>query len=173
MNGWIPNKIIFRIVIGIFAVSVLIYVAALTLVYNKRGEIATYSDETQSMLAKEENSLKIKSILDNNSDSIKYVRNFFIEKGDEITFIETIEKVAKNAGVRSEISSITQAQNRDPEKEDIRVKVAFEGAWSRVATFLDELEKMPFGVVIQNINLDSKDPGKWSGMVEFIVYREK
>jgi uncharacterized protein YfcZ (UPF0381/DUF406 family) len=173
MKNWLPNKNIFRGVALVLALCAFVYVAMLFLVYQKRSEISSYGEETRSMLAQEEDSLRIKSIVDNHKDSIQKVRQFFIERGDEIEFIETIEAVARDSQVKSEISSISQSQNKDPEKEDIRVKVEVEGSWSRVATFLDKLEKMPFGILMQSVTLDSRQAGVWSGSIEFIVYREK
>ena len=39
--------------------------------------------------------------------------------------------------------------------------------------FINKLEKMPFGVSVDNVDLTADSPGSWAGSVEFIVFRQK
>ena len=40
-------------------------------------------------------------------------------------------------------------------------------------SFVDSLNKMPFGVLIEKINIDSSAPGEWSGLIDIIIFRKK
>ena len=48
-----------------------------------------------------------------------------------------------------------------------------EGSWQNIIRFVDKLEKMPFGVLVENMSLDTSTSGNWFGFIEFILFREK
>lgn len=173
MKSWLPNSKIFRIAIVFFAITLLIYLFSLGALLKKKSEIKDHNSQTFSALTQEEDALRLQSILDTNKELIGSVRGFFIPKNDDISFIESIESVGETSGVRSEISSITPGKNKDENKETILVKTNFEGSWVSVMRYLDRLEKMDFGVYVQNINIESPAAGNWEGSVEFIIYKDK
>ena len=47
------------------------------------------------------------------------------------------------------------------------------GSWANLIGFLDMLNKMSFGVSIQNLDLDVNSWGGWGGSINFIIFREK
>ena len=98
-----------------------------------------------------------------------------MSKEDEVKFIEQIESTARSSGITFDISSIDIDPNQEDSafKEDLIVKMNVEGSWNSVISFINKLEKMPFGAVIKSVKLDAPDLGKWSGSVEFNIFREK
>ncbi len=174
MNNWIPKSKVVRFAAIIALFSIILYFVGLLIVLNEINKVKNFYSDTSSESFKEEKFWAIKSIAEANSGPIQTLRDFFIQKGDEVKFIEQIEGVAKTSSIKSEISSIdVAADGADPSKEDVDVKMNAEGSWKNMMLFLDGLEKMPFGVSIDKVNLDANVPGNWSGSVEFIVFREK
>ena len=174
MNNWIPkNKIVMSATI-MAALSVVLYFASLFIVLREIKKVENFYHDTESEFFKEKKFLAIKSIAEANKEPIQTLRNFFIQKGDEVKFIEQIEAVARRSAIKFEIVSIDAKANQpDPLKEDIEVKIGMEGSWKNIIYFIDKLKKMPFGVLIEKVNLDVNIPSQWSGLVEFIIFREK
>ncbi len=174
MNNWIPkNKIVMSATI-MAALSVVLYFASLFIVLREIKKVENFYHDTESEFFKEKKFLAIKSIAEANKEPIQTLRNFFIQKGDEVKFIEQIEAVARRSAIKFEIVSIDAKANQpDPLKEDIEVKIGMEGSWKNIISFTGQLEKMSFGTLIKDINLNAKVPGEWSGFVSFIIFREK
>jgi len=174
MNNWIPkNKNIMFVAILAF-ISIALYFGGLLIVLGETKKIETAFYNTESDSYKEEKIRVIKSITEINKESVKELQDFFIKKGDEVKFIEQIENVARSFAVDFEIMSINVKENKTASfKEDVILKMKIEGSWKEVMYFLNKLERMSFGVSIENLNLEANTPGNWSGIVEFIIFREK
>ena len=81
--------------------------------------------DINSESSKEEKFWAIKSIAEANKEPVQTLRDFFIQKGDEVKFIEIIEGVAKASSVKFEIASIDVRAVKDASfKEDINSKLA-------------------------------------------------
>lgn len=174
MNNWIPKNKVIRFAVTAAIFSILLYFAGLLVVSNEIRKIENFYRDTNSESFKEEKFLAVKSIAEANKESIQTLRDFFIQKGDEVKFIEKIEEVARSSSIKFEITSIDVKTNQEKSfKEDVDVKMKIEGSWRNTVYFIDRLNKIPFGVSIEEINLDANTPGNWSGFVEFIIFREK
>jgi Tfp pilus assembly protein PilO len=174
MNNWIPKNKIVRFAIAIATLSVILYFVGLFVVFGETKKIENLYNDSNSELFKEEQFLAIKSIADANKESIQTLRDFFIQKGDEVKFIEKIEETARASSIKFEITSIDVGTNQGNSfEEDVSVKIMVEGSWKNMIYFMDKLKKMPFGVSIEKVNLDANIPGNWSGSVDFVIFREK
>jgi Tfp pilus assembly protein PilO len=174
MNNWIPKNKIVRFAIASFLFSVILYFVCLLIVVNEIKKIENLYRNTDSELFKEEKFLAIKSIAEADKEPIQTLRDFFVQKGDEVKFIEKIEETARASSIKFEIVSIDVKVNpEDSFKEDIGVKMKMEGSWGNIIHFMDKLNKISFGVSIEKVNLDANSPGNWSGSIEFIIFREK
>lgn len=175
MNEWIPNSKILKLFISVAVFVIVIYIIGFCLVLNKIKKVENLSGSAESNLVKEEKINTIKSIAEDNKESIESLREFFIQKGDEVEFIEKIESVGRDTGVKFDIFSI----EIDPKNENLQfhekvvMKINIEGSWKGVVAFILKLEKLPFGVFIENIGLDSKNSGQWSGFINLATFREK
>lgn len=174
MNNWIPKNKIVRFAVGAIIVSVVIYFTSLFLIINKINKNQDFYHGMESDAFKEERFLAIKSVADINNEPIQTLKDFFIQKGDEVKFIEKIEQVAHSSAINFEIMSIdVKPDQADSFKEDVNIQIKIEGSWFNTVSFIDNLNKMPFGVIIEKVNLDTFARGKWSGLVNIIVFREK
>lgn len=174
MQNWIPKKstLLFTVSTAVFVV--LLYIISLVVVLLEIKRIEDYHKTNESKSSIEEKTRILKSIAENNKYYIDILRNFFVKKGDEVRFIEQIEQTAKDSEIKFEISLIDVKPNQVKNfKEDVTVRMNIEGPWDSIMLFVDRLEKMEFGVSIQNFNLDTKSESGWSGFVEFTLFREK
>ena len=174
MGNWIPkNKIVrFAAIAALF--SMVLCFSGLFIVFREIKKVENLYNDIESESFKEKKFWVIRSIAETNKEVIQTLRGFFIQKGDEVKFIEQIEEIARGSAIKFDIISIDiKANQEDSFKEDVGVKMKMEGSWENVISFVNKLEKMPFGVLINNINLDADIPGHWSGFVEFIIFREK
>jgi len=174
MDNWIPKNKIVKFAITAALFSIVLYFSGLFIIFREIKKVENFYRDTESEFSKEERISAIKSITGENKEVIQTLEDFFIQKDDEIKFIEQIEKIARSSVIKFEITSIdVKANQGDSFEEDIGVKIEIEGSWRNIVSFIDKLEKMPFGVLINNINLDANIPGNWSGFIEFFVFRKK
>lgn len=174
MKNWIPNSKIVRLSALALALSAAAYLIGLFLVLGSIGKIGSLYDNTDSESSKENRVHAIKSILEANKSEIATLRAYFIKKDDEVGFIKEIERAGKEVSLKFEIDSIDVDQDPNSAfKEDVSIKMNIEGSWGSIVGFLSRLEKMPFGVSVEDLNLDSHTPGAWSGTLELVVYKEK
>ncbi|KKR28236.1 MAG: hypothetical protein UT61_C0054G0008 [Candidatus Woesebacteria bacterium GW2011_GWA1_39_8] len=173
MKNWIPKKTFLMVSATAAVFCVVLYLASLFLVLLEIKEIEDYYNNTESQSGKEERARVLKSIAETNKEYIQTLREYFIQKGDEVKFIEQIEEIGKKSSIQFEINSIDVKPNQLKNfKEDITVRMDIEGSWQNIMNFTDMLEKMNFGILVQNISLDAKTEAKWSGTIEFIIFRE-
>ena len=113
-------------------------------------EIEDYYNNTESQSGKEERARVLKSIAETNKEYIQTLREYFIQKGDEVKFIEQIEEIGKKSSIQFEINSIDVKPNQLKNfKEDITVRMDIEGSWQNIMNFTDMLEKMNFGSFLE------------------------
>lgn len=173
MKNWIPKKSLV-IVSSIFSVTFfLFYAISSAYVFWQIDKIENYYSDTESRSGREERARFIRSFSETNKEQINAIRSFFIKEGEEADFIETIEASASSSGVKFDIAQINiQDNDKQTLKENVEVNMKIEGSWASVMTFINSLEKMPFGTYVYDLSLD-KANGVWSGNVNFLVFREK
>lgn len=173
MNNINTKNKLLKIVAGAAALSLVLYFGFLFLVQKEIKKVENAYTNSNPDSFSEEQFWQVKSIVEKNEAEVQSLRDFFIQKGDEVKFIEKIEGLARASGINFEIDSI-EAKNgqKDSVKEDVYVKMKIEGSWRGITYFIDKLRKMPFGVSIDNINLDANGKGVWSGDLLFVIFRE-
>jgi hypothetical protein len=174
MNNWIPKNKIIKFAGATTLFSAALYFVFLFVVFGEAQKLGNFYQNTETESSKEERFLAIQSIVEINKEPLQTLENFFVKKDDEVKFIEQIEAMAGTSGIKFEITSLDVKPNQtDSFKEDVSIKMNVEGGWKGIMSFVNRLEKMPFGVLIEDVNLDAKAPGDWTGSVGFVVFREK
>lgn len=174
MNNWIPKNKILRFAIGLAALGLVLYLVGILIISMKTKKVERSYSNTESDLFKEQKFWAIKSVADANEEPIKYLRNFFVKNGGEVYFIEKIEEIARISNIKLEIVSIDiKSEQTDAFEEEVLVKIKVGGTWNGVMLFVDKLERMNFGVVIEDINLDAETAGNWVGAIEFTFFKNK
>lgn len=173
MENWIPPKNTIRITAAAATLCLVLYILAWLAVDGAIRKSENLYQSTESEVYKEEKSWAIKSAVEANKELIGTLRGFIVPKGDEVKFIETIEEAARLAGTKFEIESIdVKGDEANTYKENIKTKARFEGSWKNIFALMNRLEKLPFGISVQNANFDAQASG-WAGSIEFVVFREK
>lgn len=174
MNNWIPKNKTLRFAVGLAIFSIVLYLAGILIVSIETKKVERSYSNTESDSFKEQKFWAIKSVVDTNEESIKYLKNFFVKNGDEVFFIEKIEEIARISNIKLEIVSIDiKPERADNFEEEVLVKIKVGGAWNSVMLFVNKLERMNFGVVIEDVNLDAETAGSWVGAIEFIFLKNK
>ncbi|MEK7642671.1 MAG: hypothetical protein AAB392_02645 [Patescibacteria group bacterium] len=174
MPTWIPKKKILISAVSIMILSLLVYFTSVNILDGKIKEIENIYITNDAQLTEEDRMKTIISLSEIHMSSIEALRKFFIENGDEVSFIETIENLAKSNSVQMEIVNISQNKNSSSLiKEDLNIRVNISGKWQDILVFIKGLESLPFGVSVLNTHIDNIDEGLWSGGVDFVVFREK
>jgi len=174
MIDWVPKKKIIRFAVITALFGIILYFGGLFIVSSKINKVENAYNSTESESYKKDKILRIKFLADTNKELIQTLQDFFVQKGDEVKFIEQIEKIARDSAINAEIIYIeTKADQPESFKENVDVKMNVEGSWQNIMSFVDKLEKMSLGVSVEEVNLNANTPGDWSGSVEFIVFREK
>ena len=174
MHKWFEKNKIVKLVSVTVLIAILLYFGGLFIVFAEINKVENLYNNTESEFSKGKKFLVVKAIAEQNYDLISDLRSFFIQKGDEVKFIEEIEKVARTSGIKFDISSIEiKKDETDSFKENVEVKMKIEGSWKNIMFFANKMEKMPFGVLIKNLSLDADDSVGWSGSLDFIIFREK
>ena len=174
MKNWVPKRRLLITTTTITLTCLLVYFGSLIFVLNEMHQIeAAYSDPNSSF-SRQQRAEILKVIVESNDKDLETLRAFYIQKGDEVEFIEEIERLGQQSGVVFEIDTINPVGKENSAfKEDIAIKINIEGSWSKIMNFLESLEKTYFGISIENINLDADVPGRWTGSVRLLVFREK
>lgn len=157
----------------VLGLSLVLYIVGTFMVKAKINAIKSAYTASESKFVQEERREIITEILNSKSAEIQKLRSFFVAKGDEVVFIEKIESLARQNGLLFEIDTISQASPTTNTKQDITIKMDIDGSWRNIMNFIKELETLPFGVSILDIELDAKTGAGWSGFIEFAVFREK
>ena len=97
MNNLIPKNKFVTFSIVIASLSVILYLTGLFIVLGIKKEIENSYYNTESKSSKEEKTRIIKNITEANKEPIQDLRNYFIQKSDEVEFIEQIEKLARDS----------------------------------------------------------------------------
>ena len=174
MNSWIPKNKIVKLAISMAFLSILLYIVGFYFVAGQAKKVEDFYNNIESKSFEGNKISAIKFAADTNSGNIQSARSFFVQKGDEVKFIEEIEKAAKDSELKFEISSIDVKNDIEQQFSDnIEVRMQVEGSWDNIFSMLNSLERLPFGVLINDVNLDTSGEGYWTGFINFTVFKEK
>lgn len=173
MSNWIPKNKTVYLATASALLSMILYFGGLYAVWNGIKKVEDFYSGTESASAKEQKFRAIRMAADENKDSIEILRNSFVKKGDEVKFIESIEEIASSSNIKFDIVSLDAKNDTSSFKEDIKISAKTEGSWKNTIAFLDKLEKMPFAVSIESLDLNSYSDGIWSSTIKITVFREK
>lgn len=174
MKDWIPKNKKVRIA-AIFAIGAFIlYTVIFITVWLGVKRAEDFYQNSESEVAKNEKLVVVKNIVESNKESLQSIDTFFIGTGGEVLAIEQIEEVARDFGISFTIDSINEPKQEENEFiEKLQVDTKVSGPWSNIVSFLHRLERMPFGVLISDVNLSDEAEGGWAGSIKFDIFRFK
>ncbi len=175
MNSYIATKKELYISVCAAVFAVVVFTFSIVIVAQSISSLNKESLQSEIATTGIEETLLIKKDLADWRDEINLIENFFVNPGGEIGFIEKLEAVAKNSGVKIEISSISVGKKETSSDfiENLGMKVRFDGEWRAVAKFLKSVEAMPYAVSISNVEANLLDGLLWRGEADVSVLKTK
>jgi flagellar basal body-associated protein FliL len=92
-------------------------------------------------------------------DERTQVEMHFAQSSNVVPFLDTIEKLATNAGANSEVVSVDVS----PEKSELEVALTAQGSFSSIYNFIRLLENSPYEIEIDSFNVEKEMAGEWQG----------
>ena len=168
MKNWIPTKK--HIIFGtLFTTVVLVvYIFSVWFVNMSINKLADIYKTNNSLSSNDQTYRFILSVSESQKEYIEKLRSFFIHNDGDIDFIKNIESVGSKSGVSFNIQSINNTKN----PKEILVIVKAEGTWLEVNNFLNMLDRMPYGINIKSLSLESHLKNVWNASVDFIAYKD-
>lgn len=183
-----PIKKIFFSILALNFIVAIVYAGMFLMVKIKNEHISSMLNDADRELKRDEFLLKTKLILNENSESISKLDEYFVKRDEVPKFIENIENLARNIGVDLNVAYVSveaETRNKDDFKELLKMRVEVIGSWDSVMTFVSALENLPFRVLIQSVAVtsdksqeelffeNSSSPSSWKGNIEFSVLKIK
>ena len=153
----IKNIIIILIILNLAGVAVYGFFIAKVSSLNKK--IAYIEAEIRSQDDKEKELKQIANSLGDAEDDRQLLSKAFVVKGEEITFIEKIEELARGASLSMKIDSINVIPSEFKDKDKITMKITGGGSWRSVYKFFVMLESMPYFVDVSRVAFNKNDDG--------------
>lgn len=131
-------------VIFLFFILIVAFVVypALVEINRANAEIMAERAKLQQKLAMGLNIKKIARDLENIKEPAKKLDEIFIAKGDELEFVNQLEKMAGQNGIDIRLNSDFISQNAKPGVNRVEIQMGISGDYQRLIGFMDELEKI-------------------------------
>jgi len=148
------------------------------------GAVSTAeSIEIRNETQKGESYLFMKKDIETNKNSINKVYDYIVKSDDTVGFIQKIEDLAKNNGLKPEVKSVSfeGIANSDVSNiESMRIQLDVTGEWKNVSYFLELIENYPISLNLKRFSLNKTDItvknkkiSQWTGGFDFSVIKIK
>jgi Tfp pilus assembly protein PilO len=168
MKSSTPTKKILELAI---ALNVLVFGAYGFLfwnIQNKETQAGTIMSEVAQSTARNNSLIAIKSSLNENQDFISQMDSLFVPSDGAVAFINMLEALGQQSGVKVSINSVGVTQ--DPKvakdfKQTLHLSLMTDGSWSNTFAFLSIVENLPYRIQFEQVNLTL------SGGADSILYK--
>lgn len=147
------------------------------------ADSVTNEDQIKTELKKENVAVLMKDDLAKGKIYQEQLTNYLIKSGGTVEFIEILEKLVADSGLKSEIKNVSTEPYKKTNTtfELLRINVDVIGEWKNINFFLTALENYPLQIDINKVSLnkysDYNVKGKlvpqWSGSFDFTVVKIK
>lgn len=132
--------------------------------------------------------VSMQDLLKQSEENIKKIDSSIVQKTGDVSFIESLEKKARDYNLEVEIESLNlvhDSKNPNSTVATLNIKANVQGLWSNVYLFLSDIESMQYKIKINKFSLKNKDEipvdrtktlglGKnWQGSFELSVLEYK
>jgi len=141
--------------------TISLYVFVYWSIYKDSKSVASLVTQSSTDFEKSERIRVAKAEIAKNGDFISKIDSYFIPKDGVVTFINEIENLGKSTDVSTTISSIEpliiDVKEKNSFKETLSVKLEAVGSWKNVYQFVSLLENLPYGIVIDEVQIKLMD----------------
>lgn len=148
-----------RVIISILIANLVVASAYFFLfaeVWSKNKKIASIESEIAGQNEKDVKLQFIGKLLEETKEKRELVSKTFLNSDGAVSFIEEMERLAKNNNVSINIDSITIDKNFSNNKEKINLRIKADGSWKNLYKFFGLLESLSYNIDISRISW-SKD----------------
>ncbi len=110
----------------------------------------------------------IKSSQNATTSEISELENISLSKDKLVNFIEMLEQMAKEIGLKVQIVSVSAEENSDKDKTDaqkVNIKIETTGSWKPTIQFVHLIENLPYRTIINSSDLSVDKNGTASVIV--------
>ncbi len=137
-------------------------------IQNKEAQAGVILSEVVQNNARNDSLIAIKSSLSENQDFISQIDSLFIPSDGAVAFINMLETLGQQSGVKVSINSVGVTQ--DPKiakdfKQTLHLNLMTDGSWSNTFAFLSIVENLPYRIQFEQVNLTL------SGGADSILYK--
>jgi len=129
-------------------------------------------------------------MLNDTKSSIDSLQTFFVGSDSVVVFIEKVENLARNVGVKLVTQNVAEddaSSLKDDFKKSLKLKVSVSGSWKNILKLTALLENLPYKISLDNITISSdgaiissdeklsktNTTPTWSGVLELSVLKLK
>lgn len=176
--------------ISILSLAVLALFAAQYFLYRdiktKNEKVGTLEHELSLQNNRQDYLISMQRLIQSMSGDIESINNSIVPADGDVEFIENIESIGKNNGLKVTIDSLVFEDDpsyKNANVTGLKVKAKTSGSWSGTYAFLTELESLPVKVKINRFALsnvssdagiDTKKTGQiWQTGFEIVVLKYK
>lgn len=94
---------------------------------------------------------------------------FFADESDSITFLNEIEKLAKENNLNLETKSLATVLAEDNGTELVKIDFSFSGTRTQIDAFTTLLENIPYHSMLDTLSLRNNQGDNWTGAVTLLV----
>ena len=147
---------------------------------NKNEDISIIVNEIDSSIEKEAKLKSVKKLIEDTENERKKLDTYFVTDNSVVDFIESIEALAKEVEIDTEVVSVDISEN-DKISEALLLSLEVEGLWSNLFYFVSLIEELPFKIGISKVDIKAvyedanktKSSGSWKGVINFNVLKSK
>jgi len=130
------------------------------------AQLATLDEQR----AQEESYYRLRRIAEESADDRTQLRSyFFSSESESIDFLNTVERLAPEAGVTLKTDSLNLIEDAKDGTQWVEIGFSFEGSRNRVQNFLTVLEELPYVAKIVTVNMTATNQTKWQSQVTMRV----
>ncbi|MBP6884860.1 MAG: hypothetical protein KBC17_03495 [Candidatus Pacebacteria bacterium] len=181
LTTFVDTYRVFFASVSLLLLTVAFYVFLYISIQKKGATVATLRAETAALEMQESEIGKLRTNLVSTEIERKQISSYFIEEGDVVPFLETLEGYAKDMGVTLKFNSIAIA--KDPLR--LNISLTAEGLFANIYRFTALLETSPYEIVFNTAQIEALPseipttkgalipPPKWNEQISLSVLSVK
>lgn len=148
------SLLILAVVVSLLTVSLYVYMYVAVDTQTDKVVKARDVQATQAMDEKQVGELK--TLFGHSEPGRKTLRDLFVRKGEEVTFIESLEALGDQTGADVNIVSINEDKNvSNPNIGTLKARVEASGSWSQISKVLVLIETMQKSIEVDSVRINS------------------
>tara|TARA_Y100000310_G_scaffold319419_1_gene374659 strand:- start:168 stop:692 length:525 start_codon:yes stop_codon:yes gene_type:complete len=155
----------------IFIIVLVIDIVWFSFVKKEADKVLDFKKVAQVEAAQNYNLTELKRQINELEQKEKELDTIFVDKDNIVIFIETIENMAKQSGISTQIQ-IDDTKKDEGSYQSLDILLQATGSWSGVTTFLKMVENLPHHILVEGMKLNlfgDEDGTAWNIDIVFTI----